>query len=139
MRDLVCMFVSYASVSFSGVFVVGELLLALLGINVACFLFKYVGSSALSADFGFQSRNVDLHVVGWVFYVVEVVIPNGGVVVLDVLNGLYGGGVYSVHLVSFVLCEVVIGVKYLDSVGDLCKARYVFRDSVKFSVCGAVE
>ena len=58
---------------------------------------------------------------------------------LDVLNGLYGGGVYSVHLVSFVLCKVVIGVKYLDSLGDLCKARYVFRDSVKFSMCDAVE
>ena len=138
-RDLISMFVSYAPVGFSGVFVVGELLLALLGINVASFLFKYVRSSALSADFGFQSRNVDLHVFRWVTYVVEVVIPNAGVGVLDVLYGLYSGGVYSVHLISLVLSEAFIGVKYLDSVGDLCKARYVFRDSVKFSVCGAVE
>ena len=52
-RDLISMFVSYASVGFSGVFVVGELLLALFGINVSCFLFKYVGSSVVSADFGF--------------------------------------------------------------------------------------
>ena len=93
----------------------------------------------MSADFGFQSRNIDLHVIGRVLYVVEVIIPNAGVGVLDVLDGLYGGGVYSVHLVSFVLCKVVIGVKYLDSLGDLCKARYVFRDSVKFCMCDAVE